>query len=151
MKLNKMLAGPLLVLALVFPQVVLAEDFTFNVEVNLSNMHQDVAKFRIHCGASISHSGGMVGEKVLDIDVPANGAINNTFQLAFNANPGKNLTEAKVYRCETRLINRNSPNSPAVAYESNSSMCQNPNNAWQCGKLGSPFAMGFSGSFPESE
>jgi hypothetical protein len=146
MDLKKMLTGHLLVLALTFPHAALAEDFTFNVQVNLSHMHQDVAKLRIHCGASISHAGGMIGEKILEIDVPANGTFNNTVQVAFNASPGQNLRAAKVYRCETRLIDRNA--NPGSARAGTSSECQNSANDWRCGKPGTPFAMIFFGSFP---
>jgi hypothetical protein len=150
MKLKKILTGHFLVLVLALPNAALAEDFTFNLQVNLSELHSDVAKVRIYCAASISPGGGIIGEGDLEIDVPANGAINNNVQIKFNAGAGRNLSDAKVYRCATYLFKQGT-NTQTVPRDSTHFQCQNSENDWHCGKEGTTFDMGFFGSYPVAQ
>lgn len=140
MKFKKLLAGHLLVLALVFPHAVSAEDFTFDLKLELSNLHRDVAKIRLYCGASISDAGGMIGDGDLEIDVPPDGGINNTVQLTFNASPGKNLSDAKVWRCDAYFF-KQGENTQSYPRNSTSGECQNSANDFRCAKSGTPFSM----------
>jgi hypothetical protein len=150
MKLKRIFAVHLIVLALVFPHAVCAEDFTFDLKLELSNLHPDVAKIRLYCGASISDAGGMIGDGDLEIDVPPAGGINNTVQLTFNASPGKKLSDAKVWRCDAYFF-KQGDNTQSYPRNSTSGECQNSANDWRCAKPGTPFSMIIAGSLTKSQ
>lgn len=140
MKLKKMLAGHLFVLALVFPPTVSAEDFTFNVGVDLTNLHEDASKVQVVC--VVGNSPSVFGESTIGaankyIDVPADGVLNTSVELQFNANAGKNPADATNYRCTIQFLS--STNSLEVVLGANNSNCTNPDNDWKCAKPGAPF------------
>jgi hypothetical protein len=150
MKLKKMLAGHLLMLVLVFPHAVSAEDFTFNVGVNLSNLHEDVAKVLVACSPlrPLPTGGDLVlGQGSKELIVPANGIINTTVQLKFNANPGKNPGDAESYTCLMWFFNNSGAFGPPLS--ATSSECSNSENKWKCAKLAATFVgNSFTGPIP---
>jgi hypothetical protein len=143
MNIKKMLAGLLLVLALIVPHVVSAADFNLGMKTVLSNLHPDVAAIKVDCavvkssGGSTGGRGGFVsgvGEGSTTEKVPASGEINKTILVKFNANPGANPAVATNFNCNLILIDKNgvaaSP-TPATA-----ALCNNTANDWKCGKQG---------------
>jgi hypothetical protein len=138
MKLKKILAGHLLMLALVFPHVVVAEDFTFNVGVNFLKIHPDVTTLIIRCGVLNENNDDAIGQGSKDVKVPANGEINNTVQIKFNADSGKNPANATAFICS---INVSKPNaSGGISSVSPSPgtdiYCKDANYDWRCSKNG---------------
>jgi hypothetical protein len=134
MKLKKLLAGHLLILTLVFPYTVFAEDFTFNVPVEASNLHQDVDRIKVICEIEgIPES----GEKILN--VPANGIINETVQIKFDIE--EILTDSqlsqKARACKLAV------SKPGVDFinfiRSGQASCNLTANHWRCAKEGETF------------
>jgi hypothetical protein len=148
-KLKKMIAGHLLVLGLFLPQVVSAEDFTFNVGVDLKNLHEDVSLVRVYCTAQRRNQQGFLGlgQAGEDLTVPANGTINTTVQIKFNANSGVNPADVDNYNCTLLFYTAsNDIGTPVVA---TSPTCSNSVNAWKCVKPGTPFSgKSFTGPIP---
>jgi len=150
MKLKKMMAGYLLVLALVFPYAVFAEDFTFNVGVDLKDLHEDVSKVRVYCTAQrLNQQGNFtgMGQAGEDLTVPANGTINTTVQLKFNAFLGKNSADVDAYNCT--LLFYTASNDIGTPVAATSPTCSSPSNEWKCTKPGTPFSGNkFTGPIP---
>jgi len=142
MKLKKMLVAHVLVLGLVVPFIAYAKDFTFNVGVNFTNLHPDITTVKIVCYAQREQSTGSVGIGTVDLTVPANGEINKTIQVKFNASPGGNPADAKFYLCQMILVAStvDSSNIPVIIHGTpspdNDSSCNNTNNDWICAKTG---------------
>jgi hypothetical protein len=142
MKLKKIIAGHLLALVLVFPQVVTAADFNLGMKTFLSNLHPDVAAIKVNCAvvnasAGSTGRGGFVtgvGEGSTTEKVPASGEINKTILVKFNANPGSNPAGATNFNCNLVLIDKNGvAASPTPA---TNVLCENTVNDWKCGKQG---------------
>lgn len=147
MDIKKILMAHLLVLALVFPQAVSAADFNLKLTTALSNLHPDVTAIKIGC--KTSEAGGH-GEKIIGVGsttekVPANGEVNKTISVSFNANSGKNPSDAKQYLCTLSLINKSGIDRPRPA---TANVCNDVNNDWKCGTQGKPFKYLISGSIP---
>lgn len=142
MELKKLLAGHLFVLTLVLPYTVAAEDFTLNVGVNFTNLHPDITSIGIRCGAVNEKSTDTIGDIIKDINIPANGAINQTVQVKFNADSGKNPADATNYKCDVLLRKQSIGSGPIPGTDSN---CDNPNNEWRCAKVGTRFVRALSG------
>lgn len=150
MKLKKIISGHLLLLVFVFPPTVSAEDFIFNVGVDLTNLHEDASKVQIVC--VVGNSPSVFGDSTIGaankyIDMPADGVLNTTVQLKFNANAGKNPADATNYRCTIQFLS--STNSLEVVSAANNPNCTNPDNDWKCAKPGAPFVgPHFNGTIP---
>ena len=148
MKLKKIIASYLLGLVLVLPQAVLAEDFTFDFNLEFSNLHPDVAKIRIFCATLKPTGGDTIGSGQVEVVVPADGAVNKNVLLAFNASPGQSLSDAKFYRCAPQFIKLDGTS--GFPRPSNFGQCQESSFDWLCAKPGSPFAAGeIGGVFEE--
>jgi hypothetical protein len=148
MKLKKMLAGPLLALALAFPHAVSAEDFTFNVPVNFSNIHEEADRIMVSCkvfkGQILSNE-GLIGNSAKFEDVPGNGNLNKTIQVKFNAHPNKNRAEADNYECSMSVMRGSSG---SFVRPSNSNFCNSPSDDWRCTKEGTTYKNPTSGPIP---
>jgi hypothetical protein len=149
MKIKKFLAGQLLILALVFPHAVSAEDFTFNAGVELSDIPQDITGIEIVCTALNGNIN--LGEGVQKERIPANGALNKTIQVKFNANSGKNPAEANTFRCGIKVVRQD-----GVALEpevGNQPICVtqealNNNSSVFCTIQGKPLVKSLTGAIP---
>lgn len=152
MKLKKILAGHLLALALVFPYTVFAEDFTLNVKVNLGNMHPDVTHINVFCKVAngydnVATNSNLIGSKKSNnFKLSADGAINTTVQVKFNADPGKNPPDATNYRCLLNLIIITGTEINPIPSVNN--LCNNPDNDWRCPLAGKPFKEILDGTIP---
>lgn len=102
MKLKNIISRHLFVLALVFPHAVSAEDFTFNAGVELSDIPQDITGIEIVCAALNGNIN--LGEGVQKERIPANGALNKTIQVKFNADSGKKPADANNFRCGIKVV-----------------------------------------------
>lgn len=147
MKLKKIIAGHLLVLIMVFPPVVFAEDFTFNIEVEISNLHSDVNQMRILCEVE----GITLKDPFATINVPAEGgAINTTVQVKFNATDEmpslspEAMPMQKGYNCKLQVSKAGEDFQEFLP--SNSSQCNSAND-WRCARTGSPFTGNLSEVF----
>ena len=148
MKLKKMLAGQLLVLALAFPHMVWAEDFTISVPVKFSNIHEDVDKIKVLCVAkSILENGfpTILGNGSVEEDVPENGNLKQTITVKFNASTGKNPADAKSYECSLFVVKATSESN---FRPSNYGNCTNPKADWFCAKAGTTLKVNSSGPIP---
>ena len=147
MKLKKIIAGHLLALALAFPHAALAEDFTLNVEFEISNLHPDVDQMRILCEIE----GIQMVDPFAIINVPAaGGTINTTVQVKFNAidempalSP-EALPMQRGYFCQLQVSKAGE--SFQSFLPSNSSGCGG-SNEWRCARTGTPFTGAVSGVF----
>jgi hypothetical protein len=142
MKLKKMLAGHLFVLALVFSSTVSAEDFTFNIPVEISNLHPDVNQMRVLCEIEGMTNGDGDGEPTL-INVPATGgAVNTTVQVKINAPNGmpalspEAMPMRRGYFCKLQVSKSGTGFQDFLP--SNSGQCNVANN-WRCARTGAPF------------
>jgi hypothetical protein len=141
--IKKIIAGLLLVLALIVPHAVSAADFNLGMKTVLSNLHPDVAAIKVNCaviqssGGSTGGRGGFasgVGEGSTTEKVPASGEINKTILVKFNANLGANPARATNFNCNLVLIDKNGvAASPTPATDA---LCENTVNDWKCGKKG---------------
>ena len=96
MKLKKIIAGQLLALALIFPNAVSAEDFTFSVAVDIKNLLQDITDIKVGCIVSPDDrffTEFLIGSGAKTVKVPASGSMKQNIKVRFNANPGKNPGE----------------------------------------------------------
>jgi hypothetical protein len=144
MDLKKMLTGHLLVLALTFPHAALAEDFTINVPVELSNIHPEVKQMRILCEIE----GIVTVDPFTLINVPADGgAINSTVQVKFNSRdkiePYRDPVK-KSYACHLEAAKAGGDFQWFLA--SNSSQC-NAANEWRCARPDTPSTIDINGVF----
>jgi hypothetical protein len=141
MKLKKILAGQLLVLALVFPATVSAEDFTINGSLELSKLHRSVTKVELKCSVSYGFSSAdtgylLIGTGTYQINVPPNGEINTPVQIKINADSGKDPAVANRYGCNIYFYGGGPifegaelPNPPMSDHLPE---CTAPNNIWKC-------------------
>lgn len=152
MELKKIIAGPLLGLALVFPHAVSAEDFNLGMKTVLSNLHPDVTAVKVECFANDNTGTGRggfkknVGEGNTKVKVAVNGVINQTILVKFNANSGINPADATGFICGLTLIDKNGAEVSPVA--SKTSLCNNADNDFRCAKQGKPFNKVISGTLP---
>jgi hypothetical protein len=147
MELKKLLAGHLLLLALVFPHSISAEDFTFNVGVNFTNLHPDVTTVKIVCQAFRQPGASIVGVGVENLKVPANGAINQTVKVKVNAIVDGGEThpeEAKNYTCQFFLQTKTPGNIEPLPAGNN--LCNDTNNDFKCAQKGAQFIAKLTGS-----
>ena len=155
MKLKEMFACHLLTLALVFPNMVFAEDFTFNVRVELSNLHPDVEGANVLCKVLIAAEGAPVGENVVGLKrsenlmVSAGGAINQTVRIKFNAYSGKNPADATKYLCLLDLVHKNG--TEIAPTPSGNNFCTTEDGEWRCALAGKPFLSVASGSIRKAK
>lgn len=109
---------------LAFPLAVSAEDFTFNVGVNLSNMHPEIVSMKLRCsakqGPNVIIGTGENAEKI-----SADGTFNATVPVSFNADSGKNPADATVAICILHLGLRNGTFLQAFA-ANDSIICDDP-------------------------
>jgi hypothetical protein len=133
MKLKKIIAGFLLVLALTFPHAISAADFNLNMKTVLTNLHSDVKAVKIDCAAT-KREGGLIGKGSTTENVSANGEINKAIPVKFNASSDRNPADAKIFSCSLSLIKKNGSTSTPLS--PNSPDCISANNGWRCGKQG---------------
>ena len=108
------------------PVSTLAADFILHVKVDAKKLHQDLSAFRVHCtvgnGAGVFNSSNTIGSGHADIPRPANGIINETVTVAFDAASGKNPADATRFGCHAQLVGPNgamvmsSPTAPGPDY-----------------------------------
>lgn len=134
MKLKKIFAVHLLIQILIIPHAVFAEDITFNVEVDASNLHPDVDRIKVICEIQNIPENG---EKILN--VPANGIINETVQIKFDVE--EILTDSqlsqKAHACSLWV------SKPGVDFinfiRSGQALCNLTEHQWRCTKEGTQF------------
>lgn len=149
MKLNKILAGLLFVLALAFPHAVLAEDFTFNVEVDLTNLHEDVTEIMVVCQVfeesppfAISEFGNL-GGGFSKIKAPKSGELKTTVPIKFDVFSSDNPADANFYKCFLRLfVGKEFSNSGIPDQRSSCATLDDP----LCAFLDKPFSVSLVGS-----
>lgn len=147
MKLKKMIAGNLLALALVFPNAVFAEDFTFNVGLNLTNLFTDEMDVEAKCYVydDYATTANLIGFGQTMIELSADGDFNQTVQVKFNAQSGKNPAEAGDYRCFLIFVK---PTVVTVPNRATDEVCNDANNAWRCAKDGTVLVRKLTGDIP---
>ena len=126
-----MVAG-FFMLALAAPiPAALAEDFNLNVELQLNELHPDVAKIKISCTIRASGSGSWVKEQLVNV---TNNAINRTIKIRMNAEPRTAAAEGRFYSCYFQLVNSDGRvESPSHGF------CDASRGEWNCTKDGSTF------------
>jgi hypothetical protein len=147
MNIKKIIAGHLLVLALVFPHAVLAEDFTFRVPVNFSNIHEDVNRVLIQCNVMEQATGPQtigMGNEIRNISGNSN-TLNETFTVKFDAATGRNPADAHFYKC---FINVGTETNISRFNNGNISPCNLPANDWNCAKQGVTYQGQIQGTIP---
>lgn len=86
---------------IVFSTSLMAADFTFNVPVQLNNLCKSITHITVMCQVmdGVNGTGNMVGHKQTN-RIPVSGSsFNQTIKVSFNADNGKNRTDAKSYSC----------------------------------------------------
>jgi hypothetical protein len=153
MKLKKMLTGHLLVLALAFPNAVLAKEFTFAGNIVLSEMHPDVTTARILCAVKKEANSDAsvdinIGSGTQDFDVPASGELNGKFKITFDVNPGEDPVDVNRFKCTLR-VSKDKTNF-AVPISLQSSICDNPDQEiiFRCKKEGATSRTSTVGPIP---
>jgi hypothetical protein len=97
MRSNSLVLSFLWILSLIVPAALFCEDFTFNVPIELNNLHLDIEKGSVNCyveredGVGI---GGAIGEFNI-----TNGNYNGIFTVAFNAAPGRDPAKGTQWCC----------------------------------------------------
>jgi hypothetical protein len=147
MKLKKILAGHLLVLGLIFPHAVFADDFTFNIEVEILSLHPDVNQMRVACEIE----GITQANPFKTINVPANGgAINTTIQVIHNEPNGMPALNPEVMPMERAFacfLEVSKAGGSFVKFlPSNGSQCSGANK-WRCARTGTPSTTRLEGRF----
>lgn len=147
MKIKKMIAGHLLVLALVFPHAVSAEDFSFNLGINANSLHEDVTAIKLVCRVGILGTTNIIGSGFTIIPAPADGNLNTTKQVKFDVNSGQNPEDAGYYSCNIDLISQDSTSS---VFSDANPLCNDANvsDDWRCIKPGTTKVNLFSGQIP---
>ena len=155
MKLIKIIAGYLLVLGLVSPHIVAAEEFVIKTAVDLSKLHEDVSKVRITC--QIREGTSLIASGSEDVNIPANGVLKRTIAVKFNSNPGVtvNVKAAMNYKCwmSFKKSGFNLPGASFQALSPGSGSCSGgglASSGWRCGKPGTQFVSELTGSLPPS-
>ena len=87
----------------VFATAAFAEDFTFTVPVDFSNLPPDVTHATIGCSAYRSASGGGVGAGGRNITITA-GAYHGDVTMRFDAYPERDPATATHYACTALLM-----------------------------------------------
>ena len=152
MSMKKIIAGQLILLMLVFPHAVLAEDFNLSLKTGLSNLHPDVVVVKVECFANDNTGTGRggfkknVGKGSTKVKIPQSGAISQAILVKFNANRGINPGDATGFKCGLILIGRNgSEGSPLAA---TNKLCDNADKEFLCATQGKPFNPVIDGTIP---
>jgi hypothetical protein len=144
MELKKIIAGHLLVLVLVFPHAVSAEDFTFNMQVNVSNLHSDIDQMRVHCEVE----GIVLDKEFILINVPANGGANNsTVQIKANAANKNDLNPRPdpIQRAFACALQVSKPGAGFKEFLPSDGRGCGGAEEWRCARQGTPFAARLDG------
>ncbi len=146
------MAGHILLLMLVFPHVVFAEDFNLSLKTGLTNLHPDVVLVKVECFANDNSGTGRggfkknVGKGSTRVKVSKSGAINQAILVKFNANPGINPGDATGFKCGLILISRKGSEGPPLA--ATNRLCDNADKEFLCATQGKPFNSVIDGAIP---
>jgi hypothetical protein len=109
-KFSRSIVGFTLVALLGVATTAQASDFTFNVPLNLQNLHTEVRSAYVDCrvfktrgdytAASVIGGGGRYKT---DIPVDSNGNYRGTLTVGFDADSGKNASDARYYECDLNI------------------------------------------------
>ena len=86
------------VFAALFPAPSFAEDFTFNVPVELKNLPPTITMGRLECLVSTADNSASIGVTDFDFAIVA-GNYSNTVVIKFNAIPGRDPKKAAQWGC----------------------------------------------------
>lgn len=147
MKIKKILAGHFLVLALIFPNAGHAADFNLNLKTVLTNLHPDVSDLKVKCQVFSPTSNRIIlGQGSTTEKVPASGEINKNIQVKFNASSGKNPADVGKFHCTLELLSKNGGSFDPLP--STSTLCNDADYEWRCGKQGKALSALIKGDIP---
>ena len=122
-RINKFMIAGLLSGLLLIPGYSWAADFAIHVPVNVHTLHQDVSAFRITCtagkGSGVWNDSNRIGTANVDIPRPADGNIQQTVTVSFDAQSGKNPSEATRYSCVGRVVGPGGQTSTLISSTAN--------------------------------
>lgn len=149
MDIIKLLAINFIAIGLVFTHIVSAEDFTFNVPVNITRLTEDTAKVRVACrvGADTNSYGPTTSEI---INVPTDGVLNTTVEIRLDAPQGQNPANMQNYSCSLSLqrVGFSSYYDPLPWNLANIGTCASPNNKYKCASNAGNLTSPVSGNIP---
>lgn len=133
MKYKKNITGHCLVLVLALPNVVSAADFNIAAKVNFSNLHPDVVTVKVQC--FVAPSDKLLSEEIIGVGntivkIPSNGSLNQTVQVKFDSNKGKNPADATHLGCNIFL--KDLKGTEALPLRSTDNGCKKKENFWKC-------------------
>ena len=100
-------AWAVLISLLLFSPALFAADFTFNVPVKLTNLHEDVSEGYVECIVSRklspnAHAREIIGHSLTDLIV-TEGSVEGAFTVSVNPNPNQLASSANYWQCKTKL------------------------------------------------
>jgi hypothetical protein len=115
--------------------------FTFSVPVQLRAIHPDANSLAVHCSVGRRIAGDWIGTGRQMASLDGGGNFMGTVTVKLNVNPGRDPSEADVYRCGLYLIGR----AESAPCPPDATRCA---AAWLQAKPGTPFRHVVEGNVP---